>query len=77
MGGDVIKFNKAKKALTRQKREAQAAENRIKFGRTKAEKHEQNFNKRTSLKKIDGHKLSSEDIKTDVNLAHGETNEPD
>jgi nucleoid-associated protein YgaU len=34
----IINFNKAKKALDRKVQAAKAAENRVKFGRTKAEK---------------------------------------
>ena len=36
---NVIKFGRAKKALARASKEKRAAENRVKFGRTKAEKN--------------------------------------
>lgn len=34
----IVNFNKARKALTKGKKQAQAAENTVKFGRTKAQK---------------------------------------
>ncbi len=35
---ELVNFNKARKARARTQAEARAAENRVKFGRTKAEK---------------------------------------
>ncbi|MEP6343352.1 MAG: DUF4169 family protein [Maricaulaceae bacterium] len=58
MSDNVIKFGKAKKNLARHQREAQAAENRIKYGRTKAEKLKQDSEAAKDARKIDGHKLS-------------------
>jgi|GEM_PF-1262945 len=56
----VIKFSTAKKAVKKSRKEKLAAENRVKFGRTKAQKSQdaQSEKKRTSH--IDGHKLDKD-----------------
>jgi len=56
MTDKVIKFGKSKKAMARKTKEKKAAENRVRFGRTKAQK---NLDKAVSDKKtrqLDQHK---------------------
>ena len=57
MTDNVIKFGKARKALAKKNREAQAAQNRVKHGMTKAEKQKLKSEKDKATKNIDGHKL--------------------
>ena len=64
MTDNVIKFGKARKALAKKKREAQAAENRVKHGMTKAEKQKLKREADKAAQKIDGHKLNNEDTET-------------
>jgi len=54
---DILSLSKARKTKARASREAQAAENRVVFGRTKAEKQKQASEKLLADRKIDGHKL--------------------
>jgi len=56
MGDNVIKFGKAKKALARKTKEKQAGENRKNFGRTKAEKKQDQISKDKFERHLDGHK---------------------
>jgi len=53
---NVIKFGKAKKALSRKAKEAQAEANRQKFGRTKAQKKHDQALKSKRDRKLDDHK---------------------
>jgi len=53
---NVIKFGKAKKALARVAKEKSAAENRVKFGRTKAEKKRDSLNSNKADRNLDDHK---------------------
>jgi hypothetical protein len=53
---DILSLSKARKAKARADREATAAENRVKFGRTKAEKLADKSRKMLAEKSIDGHK---------------------
>lgn len=52
----VIKFSAAKKAVKKSRKEKQAAENRVKFGRTKAEKLRDTKLKTIMVTHIEGHK---------------------
>lgn len=54
---DILSLSKARKARARTGKEAQAAENRVKFGRTKAEKQLEQAKANLADKKIDAHKL--------------------
>lgn len=54
---EILSFSKARKAKARTGKEAQAAENRVKFGRTKAEKQLEQAKATLADKKIDGHKI--------------------
>jgi len=54
---NIIKFGKAKEAIARAKKEAQATENRVKFGRTKAQKLADKRQMAKTRKTVEGHKL--------------------
>ncbi|MEO7222751.1 MAG: DUF4169 family protein [Devosia sp.] len=53
---DIISISRARKAKARADKDAMAAENRVKFGRTKAEKAADKSRKAAAEKSIDGHK---------------------
>lgn len=53
--GDVVNLTKARKTRARQQAQAEAAENRIRFGRTKAEREAQAAQERLQAKRLDGH----------------------
>ena len=57
---DVIKFRTAKKAVTRKRKDQAAAENRVKFGRTKAEKARDAGGKADRARRIDSHRLNDD-----------------
>lgn len=54
---DIINLNKARKQRQKAAREQQAAENRIRFGRTKAEKQLDAARAEAEARKLDGLKL--------------------
>ena len=53
---DILSLSKARKAKARVAKEAQATENRILFGRTKAERDKHVSQQTLADKKLDGHK---------------------
>ena len=53
---DIVNLNRARKAKARSDKEAQAAQNRIAFGRTKAEKQQAAAEKARADRQIDDHK---------------------
>ncbi|ATE65402.1 DUF4169 family protein [Rhizorhabdus dicambivorans] len=55
--GDVVNFNKARKAKARVEAQSTAQANRAKFGRTKAEKDRDRIEKDRAAKLLDGAKL--------------------
>ena len=55
--GDVVNLNKARKAKSRTDARASAEANRVKFGRTKAEKDAGKAQKARAEKLLDGAKL--------------------
>ena len=55
--GDVVNLNKARKARARSDAKATAEANRVKFGRTRAEKERDRIDKARADKLIDGAKL--------------------
>jgi hypothetical protein len=61
MTGEILNLRKARKARQRAGKEAEAAENRIRFGRTRAEKDAARLEQARSLRSIDGHRLGRED----------------
>ena len=54
---DIINLNKARKAKARTAAEKLAAENRVRFGRSKDEKQRERNQTAEAAKKLDGHKL--------------------
>jgi hypothetical protein len=56
---DIVNLNRARKAKVRADKEAQAVQNRIAFGRTKAEKQQAAAEKARADKQIDDHKRTS------------------
>jgi hypothetical protein len=55
--GDIINLRQVRKARARAEAEAIAAEHRIQFGRTKAERKEQDTERRRDERHVDGHRL--------------------
>jgi hypothetical protein len=53
---DILSLSKARKAKSRAQQDAQAAENRVKFGRTKAEKQRETAERGRAAKAADAHK---------------------
>ena len=58
---EIISLSKARKAKVLAGKEALAAENRVKFGRTKAEKALAEAEKALADKRTDGHKRGEDD----------------
>ena len=56
-----INLNRFRKAKARAEKDAQAEENRVKFGRTKAEKQLQRAADDKARRHLDGHKLTDDD----------------
>jgi hypothetical protein len=57
----VINLNKARKARQRAEAQAKAEENRVRFGRTKAEKLKSSAEADRSARDLDGHRREDED----------------
>ena len=53
---EIINLRNARKQKARAEKETQSAQNRVLFGRTKAEKLKQAAEKKLADKRIDGHK---------------------
>lgn len=53
---DIVNLNRARKAKARAAKDDLAAQNRIKFGRTKAEKQAESAVKSLTERKLDSHK---------------------
>ncbi len=53
---DILSLSKARKTKAKADKDARAAENRVKFGRTKAEKVVEKARHDLTEKSIDGHK---------------------
>lgn len=56
MSAEIVNLNRARKAKARVDREAAAAENRVRFGRSKAEKEAERQEKRLAERHLDGHR---------------------
>jgi Domain of unknown function (DUF4169) len=54
MSGDIVNLNRVRKSRARDDRTKQAAENRVKFGRTKAEKQVVAANEILAAQRLDG-----------------------
>lgn len=61
MTGNIVNFRQAKKRARRAKKENHAAENRVKFGRSKAEKELCKARMAKADITLEGHKLTDED----------------
>ena len=55
--GDLVNLNKARKARAKAEAEKTAADNRLKFGMTKAEKKKNEDQKKRLARHVDGHRL--------------------
>jgi len=60
---EVINLNSKRKAKARTEKEKKASQNRIKFGRTKAEKKIEKLNAKRAQQNLEGHKLEPEENK--------------
>lgn len=61
MTAEIVNLRKARKAKARGVQEARAAENRILFGRTKAERKAMQTEQDRARRTIDGHRLAGAD----------------
>lgn len=61
---DIINLNKARKAKARVTAEKQAAENRLRFGRSKAQKQQDAAETEAMRRKLDGLRLDPPEPKT-------------
>lgn len=59
MSADLINLRKARKARDRVAKEKQAGENRVKFGRTKAERQQAEASKDLTLRRLEAHKRAT------------------
>jgi hypothetical protein len=58
--GDVINMRQARKAMSRATADAQAAENRRKFGCPKAERDAEAARERLARRRLEGHRLTGD-----------------
>ena len=61
MTGEIVNLRKARKAKARSGKEAEAAENRARFGRPKAERLQVEAQDKLSARRLDGHRLGKKD----------------
>lgn len=57
---EIVNLNRFRKSKKKAERELQAAENRVNYGRTKAEKNSTRANQELLASKLDGHKRDDE-----------------
>jgi hypothetical protein len=57
--GDVVNLRRARKDRDRRRREDEAAENRVKFGRSKVEKLTAKAQDALEARRLDGHRLDT------------------
>ncbi|MGQ3046972.1 MAG: DUF4169 family protein [Niveispirillum sp.] len=55
--GEIVNLNRARKAKAKTDREVQAAENRVKFGQTKAEKEKRRAEEEAARRRLEGHRV--------------------
>lgn len=60
---EIINLNKKRKAKIKAEKDKKAAENRVKYGRTKKEKQLDTLDRKRHERHLDGHKLNSEEKK--------------
>ncbi|WP_069306698.1 DUF4169 family protein [Methylobrevis pamukkalensis] len=68
--GEVVNLRLARKRKARSDKDAQAAENRVKFGRTRAEKDRIAAQERIESSRLEGHRLEAGRVATDRNDAN-------
>jgi len=61
--GDVVNLHRARKLRAREKAQATSAENKIRYGRTKAERKGIADERERQRKQLDGHSLTERDEK--------------
>ena len=61
---EIVNLRRVRKQRARQDAEAQAEQNRISFGRTKAERKSTEAERDKATRQLDGHRLSDDDGKT-------------
>ena len=54
---EIVNLRRARKGKARAEKDARAADNRVRFGRTKAEKRESEIESRRVERKLDGKKI--------------------
>ena len=59
MSADLINLRKARKSKARAAKESQAAENRAKFGQTKAERQRTEAEAALKIRRLDAHELGA------------------
>lgn len=59
--GDIVNLRRARKAKSRAENEARAADNRLAFGRTKAERNLTRAEHDMAARRLDGHRLTSDE----------------
>ena len=57
MAADIVNLNRTRKTRARVEKERQAAENRVRFGRTKSERAKQGADTRRAQRNMDGKKI--------------------
>ena len=60
MTNDIVNLRQFRKAKARAEKDAKAEENRVKFGRSKAEKQLEKAEKERARRDLDGHKRDKE-----------------
>lgn len=65
MSGDIINLRQARKARKRRDKDARAAENRVVFGRTKAERDKVRAESERAKAQVDAHQLRPHDRNDD------------
>lgn len=55
--GEIVNLNRVRKAKAKADRAVQATENRVKYGRTKAEKQKERAAEQAAARHLEGHKL--------------------
>ncbi|MDJ1158584.1 DUF4169 family protein [Chelatococcus sp. SYSU_G07232] len=55
--GEIVNLRQARKAKARASKEAQAEENRLRFGRPKAERAAAEANDTLAMRRLEGHRL--------------------
>jgi hypothetical protein len=61
MPGDVVNLRQFRKSKARAEKDAKAEENRVKFGRTKAEKQLEKAEKEKARRHLDSHRLTDDE----------------